>query len=92
VILLNRNHIIVDPLISALRFLLKWRLLPNFIRKKLRSLVFPRYDGVKLHEIIKEEVGGKLLSDALTNVIIPTFDIKLFKPIIFSSLKVIDSS
>ncbi|KAL9381812.1 hypothetical protein Peur_024847 [Populus x canadensis] len=82
-----RNHIIVDPLISALRFLLKWRLLPNFIRKKLRSLVFPRYDGVKLHEIINEEVGQKLLSDALTNVIIPTFDIKLFQPIIFSSLK-----
>nr|QEA68990.1 patatin-like phospholipase [Populus ussuriensis] len=82
-----RNHIIVDPLISALRFLLKFRLLPNFIRKKLRSLVFPRYDGVKLHEIINEEVGQKLLSDALTNVIIPTFDIKLFQPIIFSSLK-----
>ncbi|XP_011008811.1 PREDICTED: patatin-like protein 2 [Populus euphratica] len=82
-----RNHVIVDPLISALRFLLKWRLLPNFIRKKLRSLVFPRYDGVKLHEIIKEEVGQKPLSDALTNVIIPTFDIKLFKPVIFSSLK-----
>ncbi|KAL9344501.1 hypothetical protein Peur_062176 [Populus x canadensis] len=82
-----RNHIIVDPLISALRFLLKWGLLPNFIRKKLRSLVFPRYDGVKLHEIINEKVRKKLLSDALTNVIIPTFDIKLFKPIIFSSLK-----
>lgn len=82
-----RNHIIVDPLISVLRFLLNWGLLPNFIRKKLRSLVFPRYDGVKLHEIINEEVGQKLLSDALTNVIIPTFDIKLFQPIIFSSLK-----
>ncbi|KAJ6744032.1 XYLOSE ISOMERASE [Salix purpurea] len=37
-------------------------------------------------------MGQKLLSDALTDVIIPTFDIKLFKPIIFSSLKVFDSS
>ncbi|KAG6737382.1 hypothetical protein POTOM_058899 [Populus tomentosa] len=81
------RNIFVDPIISALRFLLKWGLLPSFISKKLRGLLSPRYDGVKLHEIIKEEVGQKLFSDALTNVIIPTFDIKLFKPVIFSSLK-----
>ncbi|KAJ6858178.1 patatin-like protein 2 [Populus alba x Populus x berolinensis] len=81
------RNIFVDPIISALEFLLKWGLLPSFIRKKLRGLLSPRYDGVKLHEIIKEEVGQKLLSDALTNVIIPTFDIKHFKPVIFSSLK-----
>lgn len=81
------RNIFVDPIISALEFLLKWKLLPSFIRKKLRGLLSPRYDGVKLHEIIKEEVGQKLLSDALTNVIIPTFDIKHFKPVIFSSLK-----
>ncbi|KAG6737383.1 hypothetical protein POTOM_058900 [Populus tomentosa] len=64
-----------------------WRLLPNCIRKKLRSLVYPRYDGAALHKIINKELGQNNLSDALTNVIIPTFDIKRFKPITFSSLK-----
>ncbi|KAJ6854667.1 patatin-like protein 2 [Populus alba x Populus x berolinensis] len=81
-------HEIIDPLIATLRYLSACTWLPNFLRERLgKTLLFPKYDGVKLHEVINEEMGQKLLSDALTNVIIPTFDIKLFQPIIFSSLK-----
>jgi len=86
-------HEIIDHLIATLRYLSACTWLPNFLRERLgKTLLFPKYDGVKLHEVINEEMGQKLLSDALTNVIIPTFDIKLFQPIIFSSLEVIDSS
>ncbi|KAF9661054.1 hypothetical protein SADUNF_Sadunf19G0028000 [Salix dunnii] len=82
------NQSIIDTLIAIIRFLLTCPWIPSFIRKRLRrTLVFPKYDGVTLHELINEQMGQKLLSDALTDVIIPTFDIKLFKPIIFSSLK-----
>ncbi|KAJ6744353.1 PATATIN-LIKE PROTEIN 2 [Salix purpurea] len=84
----NINHQILDSLIATLRYLLTCKWIPNFIRKRLgRTLLFPKYDGVKLRDLVSEEIGQKLLSDALTDVIIPTFDIKLFKPIIFSSLK-----
>ncbi|KAG5224079.1 hypothetical protein OIU76_024039 [Salix suchowensis] len=84
----NINHQILDSLIATLRYLLTCKWLPNFIRKRLgRTLLFPKYDGVKLHELINEEMGQKHLSDALTNVIIPAFDIKRFEPAIFSSLE-----
>uniref|UniRef100_A0A6N2KUI8 Patatin n=1 Tax=Salix viminalis TaxID=40686 RepID=A0A6N2KUI8_SALVM len=83
-----QNHQILGSLIATLRYLLTCKWLPNFIRKRLgRNLLFPKYDGVKLHELINEQMGEKLLSDALTGVIIPAFDIKLFEPIIFSSLE-----
>ncbi|KAG6738330.1 hypothetical protein POTOM_057942 [Populus tomentosa] len=86
-------HEIIDPLIATLRYLSACTWLPKFLRERLgKTLLFPKYDGVKLHEVINDKMGQKLLSDALTNVIIPTFDIKLFQPIIFSSLEVIDSS
>ncbi|TYG63302.1 hypothetical protein ES288_D06G018800v1 [Gossypium darwinii] len=43
--------------------------------KVLKALSGPRYDGKRLNE-------------TLTNVIIPTFDIKLLQPVIFSSFQV----
>jgi len=67
-------HEIIDHLIATLRYLSACTWLPNFLRERLgKTLLFPKYDGVKLHEVINEEMGQKLLSDALTNVIIPTF-------------------
>nr|XP_048324836.1 patatin-like protein 2 isoform X1 [Ziziphus jujuba var. spinosa]XP_048324837.1 patatin-like protein 2 isoform X1 [Ziziphus jujuba var. spinosa] len=47
----------------------------------------PKYDGVYLHKIIKDIMKEKRLHETLTNVMIPTFDIKLLQPVCFSSLK-----
>ncbi|CAO2169411.1 unnamed protein product [Urochloa humidicola] len=44
----------------------------------------PKYDGKYLHSVIRELLGETKVSDALKNIVIPTFDIKLLQPIIFS--------
>ncbi|KAL3619581.1 hypothetical protein CASFOL_034493 [Castilleja foliolosa] len=45
----------------------------------------PLYDGKHLHSILKEKLKGIKLSQSLTNVIIPSFDIKQLQPVIFST-------
>ncbi|XVE89963.1 hypothetical protein DITRI_Ditri20bG0038600 [Diplodiscus trichospermus] len=52
-----------------------------------RAALAPKYDGLYLHKMIKEMLGNRRLSQTLTNVIIPSFDIKLLQPIVFSTLK-----
>ncbi|XP_074570182.1 patatin-like protein 2 [Curcuma longa] len=47
----------------------------------------PKYDGKYLRSKIQELLGNSKLSQTLTNIIIPTFDIKLYQPIIFSSFE-----
>ncbi|KAK2660371.1 hypothetical protein Ddye_006904 [Dipteronia dyeriana] len=53
-----------------------------------KSLAGPKYDGKYLHSLVKEKLGGVRLHQTLTNVVIPTFDIKRLQPIIFSSYDV----
>ncbi|XP_009349524.1 patatin-like protein 2 [Pyrus x bretschneideri] len=45
----------------------------------------PKYDGKFLHSLLREKLGDKHLRHTLTNVVIPTFDIKRLQPVIFSS-------
>ncbi|KAB5521307.1 hypothetical protein DKX38_025626 [Salix brachista] len=45
----------------------------------------PKYDGKFLHSIVKEKLGDTRLHHTLTNIVIPTFDIKHLQPTIFSS-------
>ncbi|CAD5194837.1 unnamed protein product [Musa acuminata subsp. malaccensis] len=45
----------------------------------------PKYDGKYLHAIIRQLLGDTRLSQTLTNVVIPTFDIKFLQPTIFST-------
>ncbi|GAB4852107.1 Proteolipid protein 2 [Ancistrocladus abbreviatus] len=54
----------------------------------VRAWEGPRYDGKYLHSILKEKLGNKRLHQTLTNVVIPTFDIKRMQPTIFSSYEV----
>ncbi|KAM7257667.1 hypothetical protein ACFE04_013408 [Oxalis oulophora] len=54
----------------------------------IKTLQGPKYDGKHLHEIIREKLGDIRLHQALTNVVIPTFDIKHLQPTIFSSYQV----
>ncbi|RRT63818.1 hypothetical protein B296_00009199 [Ensete ventricosum] len=55
------------------------------VRRTFQALWGPKYNGKYLHSLIKEKLGGVRLHQTLTNVIIPTFDIKQLHPIIFSS-------
>lgn len=54
----------------------------------IKAMKGPKYDGKHLHEIVREKLGDIRLTDTLTNVIIPTFDIKKLQPTIFSSYQV----
>ncbi|XP_059636653.1 patatin-like protein 2 [Cornus florida] len=53
--------------------------------KVIKALSGPKYDGKYLHNIVKEKLGNTKLHQTLTNVVIPTFDIKRLQPTIFSS-------
>ncbi|CAN8235206.1 unnamed protein product [Cochlearia groenlandica] len=60
-------------------------------RNLVKSLAGPKYDGKYLREIIKAKLGDTKLHQTLTNVVIPTFDIKHLQPCIFSSYEVKDN-
>ncbi|MQL84875.1 hypothetical protein Taro_017394 [Colocasia esculenta] len=53
----------------------------------IRALRGPKYDGKYLHSLLREKFGTTRLSQMLTNVVIPTFDIKSFHATIFSSFE-----
>ncbi|GFP99534.1 patatin-like protein 2 [Phtheirospermum japonicum] len=55
------------------------------IESTLALLGGPKYDGKYLQKIIRENLGQTRLHQTLTNVVIPTFDIKNMQPTIFSS-------
>ncbi|KAJ6815634.1 patatin-like protein 2 [Iris pallida] len=66
---------------------------PNIFRQKNRLLsllgavVGPKYDGKYLHSKIQQLLGDTRLHQTLTNIVVPTFDIKLLQPTIFSTLE-----
>ncbi|KAF3796279.1 Patatin-like protein 2 [Nymphaea thermarum] len=43
--------------------------------------------GKYLHKLVQDKLGDTKLHQTLTNVVIPTFDIKYLQPVIFSSYK-----
>ncbi|XP_035833592.1 patatin-like protein 1 isoform X1 [Helianthus annuus] len=56
--------------------------------KLLKTLVGPKYNGKYLKNLVTSLLGTTKLSQTLTNVVIPTFDIKNMQPVIFSSFQV----
>lgn len=48
----------------------------------------PKYNGKYLQKLIRDNLGQTRLHQTLTNVVIPTFDIKNMQPTIFSSYEV----
>ncbi|XP_027091093.1 patatin-like protein 2 isoform X1 [Coffea arabica] len=56
--------------------------------KLVKAVTGPKYDGKYLHNLLKQKLGETKLHQTLTNVVIPTFDIKLLQPTIFSSYAV----
>lgn len=70
--------------------LLKTLLNPDFIRC---AFLRPKYDGKGLRHVIETKLEttwltGPTLKDTLTNVVIPTFDVKRNQPVIFSTSQV----
>ncbi|KAL5773604.1 hypothetical protein ACOSQ2_013528 [Xanthoceras sorbifolium] len=63
----------------------------NSIKNSIGSLVRPRYDGKHIRRITNQLLGETTVKDILTNVIIPTFDIKLLQPVILSTNDAKDS-
>ncbi|KAI5004169.1 hypothetical protein ZWY2020_031412 [Hordeum vulgare] len=51
----------------------------------MRSMMGPKYNGEYLHTIVKKLLGDTRVGDTLNNIVIPTFDIKLLQPTIFST-------
>ncbi|KAF8023120.1 hypothetical protein BT93_F0577 [Corymbia citriodora subsp. variegata] len=54
----------------------------------IKAVTGPKYDGKYLHKLVQEKLGNTRLHQTLTNVVIPTFDIKSLQPTIFSSYEV----
>lgn len=54
----------------------------------IKMAIGPKYDGKYLHRLIIDLLGETRMKETLTNVVIPTFDVKCVKPIIFSTFKV----
>ncbi|KAK4390588.1 Patatin-like protein 2 [Sesamum angolense] len=50
--------------------------LVGFLTGLVKSTIRPKYDGDCLHQIIKENLGETRLHQTLTNIVVPTFDIK----------------
>ncbi|KAK4803389.1 hypothetical protein SAY86_003206 [Trapa natans] len=63
-----------------------WPLAP--LAKLYKALTGPQYNGKYLHKLIKDKLGNRRLHQTLTNVVIPTFDIKSLQPTIFSTYDV----
>ncbi|KAJ6337859.1 hypothetical protein OIU76_007524 [Salix suchowensis] len=57
------------------------------VKKVMKALSGPKYDGKYLHGLVKEQLGNRRLHHTLTKIVIPTFDIKTFQPTIFSSFE-----
>ncbi|KAK3005796.1 hypothetical protein RJ639_017602 [Escallonia herrerae] len=61
-----------------------WSPFPH-VTKVVKALEGPKYDGKYLHNLVKEKLGHTRLHETLTNVAIPTFDIKTLQPTVFST-------
>ncbi|GMN60577.1 hypothetical protein TIFTF001_029656 [Ficus carica] len=51
----------------------------------LKAVKGPKYNGKYLRNLIRDRLGQTGLHQTLTNVVIPTFDVKKLQPTIFSS-------
>ncbi|KAK1267572.1 hypothetical protein QJS04_geneDACA000297 [Acorus gramineus] len=55
------------------------------VQNQIEALSGPKYDGKYLHSLVRRVLGETHLDKMLTNVVIPSFDIKLLQPTIFTT-------
>ncbi|KAG0606606.1 hypothetical protein M758_9G154300 [Ceratodon purpureus] len=61
--------------------------LPGWLTGILAVLQKPKYDGKGLEKVIEAKVGSNVhLSETLTNVVIPSFDVTKQEPVFFNNL------
>ncbi|PAN27066.1 hypothetical protein PAHAL_5G056300 [Panicum hallii] len=53
----------------------------------IKLIIGPKYNGKYLHKIINDLLGETRVKETLTNIVIPTYDVKCVKPTIFSTFK-----
>ncbi|KAJ9166201.1 hypothetical protein P3X46_020983 [Hevea brasiliensis] len=58
------------------------------VKKVIRAISGPKYNGKYLHGIVREKLAETRLNQTLTNIVIPTFDIRQLQPTIFSTYEV----
>uniref|UniRef100_A0A803PF05 Patatin n=1 Tax=Cannabis sativa TaxID=3483 RepID=A0A803PF05_CANSA len=58
----------------------------------MRWLMRPKYDGKYLHSLLNSLLGDLTLSQTLTTIVVPAYDIKLVQPCIFSTTEGKESS
>ncbi|XP_073132654.1 patatin-like protein 2 [Henckelia pumila] len=58
------------------------------VLKLAKAFSGPTYSGKYLHSLLKEKLGETKLHETLTEVVIPTFDIRSLQPVIFSTSEV----
>lgn len=58
---------------------------PDFVRY---ALLRPKYDGEGLRKVVRRKLGDRELKETVTNVVVPTFDIKRNQPVVFSTSQV----
>uniref|UniRef100_A0A452ZD40 Patatin n=1 Tax=Aegilops tauschii subsp. strangulata TaxID=200361 RepID=A0A452ZD40_AEGTS len=51
----------------------------------LGAVMGPKYDGKFLHDKIKNLTNDVTVADTVTNIVVPTFDIKYLQPVIFNT-------
>ncbi|XP_019149980.1 PREDICTED: patatin-like protein 2 [Ipomoea nil] len=61
------------------------------VRDATSLLAGPKYDGKYLHQVLQDQLGETRLSQTLTHIVIPAFDIKTFQPTVFTTCDVKDS-
>lgn len=57
----------------------------GWLQSACKILTGPKYSGDYLHKILKNNLGDIRLHQTLTNVVIPSYDIKIQQPAIFST-------
>uniref|UniRef100_A0ACD5ZJD8 Uncharacterized protein n=1 Tax=Avena sativa TaxID=4498 RepID=A0ACD5ZJD8_AVESA len=55
------------------------------VTKLFGAVMGPKYDGKFLHDKIKSLTNDVTVADTVTNIIVPTFDIKFLQPVIFNT-------
>ena len=82
----NLYYLILSQLNGFQNFNYRGRLAS--VRSALNALFGPKYDGQYLHQVVREKLGEIRLHETLTNIVVPTFDIKNLQPTIFSTYEV----
>ncbi|XP_021825154.1 patatin-like protein 1 [Prunus avium] len=54
---------------------------------RMRALRGPKYDGKYLRKLVRKILGTRRLHETVTRIVVPTFDIKLLQPHVFSTFE-----